>query len=55
MPASFQDIRIFRSKAWKKTPKNACDKPFVFTNMKTGEGIDTVFAFIQQKGMLKIS
>ena len=28
------------------------DRPFVFTNMKTGEGVDTIAAFITQKGML---
>jgi urease accessory protein len=28
------------------------ERPFVFTNMKTGEGIDTVIAFIRDKGGL---
>ncbi len=28
------------------------DRPFVFTNMKTGEGVDTIEAFITQQGML---
>jgi urease accessory protein len=29
------------------------DKPFVFTNMKTGQGLDTVIEFIVKQGMLK--
>jgi urease accessory protein len=29
------------------------DKPFVFTNMKTGQGLDTVIEFIVRQGMLK--
>jgi urease accessory protein len=28
------------------------DKPFVFTNLKTGEGLDTVIDFIRHQGML---
>jgi urease accessory protein len=28
------------------------DKPFLFTNMKTGQGIDAIIAFIVQAGML---
>ena len=28
------------------------DRPFVFTNMKTGEGVDTIEAFIIEQGML---
>jgi len=28
------------------------DRPFVFTNLKTGQGLDTVIAFIEEKGML---
>jgi urease accessory protein len=28
------------------------DRPFVFTNMKKQEGLDTVVAFIEQKGLL---
>lgn len=28
------------------------DKPFVFSNMKTGDGVDTVIAFIRHKGGL---
>ena len=31
------------------------DRPFVFTNLKTGEGLDTVIAFIEREGMLKPS
>jgi urease accessory protein len=29
------------------------EKPFVFTNMKTGQGLDTVIEFIVQQGMLQ--
>nr|WP_322096840.1 urease accessory protein UreG [Povalibacter uvarum] len=29
------------------------DKPFVFTNLKTGQGLDQVTAFIERQGMLK--
>ncbi|MGA2794709.1 MAG: urease accessory protein UreG, partial [Roseiarcus sp.] len=28
------------------------ERPFVFTNMKTGEGVETVIAFIRDKGGL---
>ena len=28
------------------------DRPFVFTNLKTGHGLDTVIAFIEKQGML---
>ena len=28
------------------------ERPFVFTNLKTGEGLDTVIQFIREKGML---
>lgn len=35
------------------TKKMRGEKPFVFTNMKTGEGVDTVFAFINEQGMLR--
>ena len=28
------------------------DRPFVFTNLKTGEGLETVIAFIRERGML---
>jgi urease accessory protein len=28
------------------------DRPFVFTNLKTGEGLDRVIAFIEREGML---
>ena len=27
-------------------------RPFVFTNLKTGQGLDTVIAFIRERGML---
>src|SRR5690242_20029301 len=30
------------------------DRPFVFTNLKTGQGLDTVIAFIVEKGMLDV-
>jgi urease accessory protein len=29
------------------------DRPFVFSNMKTGEGLDKIIAFIEKQGMLK--
>lgn len=35
------------------TKKMRREKPFVFSNMKTGEGIDTIFSFISNQGMLK--
>ena len=28
------------------------DKPFVFTNLKTGQGLDQVVTFIEKQGML---
>ncbi|RTL51671.1 MAG: urease accessory protein UreG [Bradyrhizobiaceae bacterium] len=28
------------------------DRPFVFTNLKTGDGLNTVISFIEEKGML---
>jgi urease accessory protein len=31
------------------------ERPFVFTNLKTGEGLDKVIAFIEREGMLKPS
>lgn len=34
------------------TRKMRGNKPFVFTNMKTGQGLDAIFAFIQDEGML---
>jgi len=27
-------------------------RPFVFTNLKTGQGLDAVIAFIRERGML---
>jgi len=30
------------------------EKPFVFTNLKTGEGLDTITRFIQHQGLLPI-
>ena len=29
------------------------ERPFVFTNLKTGDGVDTVVAFIVERGMLE--
>jgi urease accessory protein len=29
------------------------ERPFVFTNLKTGHGLDTVIAFIEREGLLK--
>ena len=28
------------------------ERPFVFTNLKTGQGMETVIAFIEKEGML---
>ncbi|MEW6679265.1 MAG: GTP-binding protein, partial [Pseudomonadota bacterium] len=28
------------------------ERPFVFSNMKTGQGLDRIIAFIEQQGML---
>jgi urease accessory protein len=27
-------------------------RPFIFTNLKTGQGLDGIIAFIREKGML---
>jgi urease accessory protein len=29
------------------------DRPFVFTNLKTGHGLETVIRFIETEGMLQ--
>ena len=29
------------------------DRPFVFTNLKTGQGLDQVVQFIEKQGMLR--
>jgi urease accessory protein len=29
------------------------ERPFVFTNLKTGQGLDQVIAFIEKQGMLR--
>jgi urease accessory protein len=29
------------------------DRPFVFTNLKTGQGLDRVIAFIEREGLLQ--
>lgn len=34
------------------TRKMRADKPFVFANMKTGQGVDEILAFIEREGML---
>lgn len=31
------------------------DKPVVFSNMKTGEGVDDIVAFILDKGMISLA
>ena len=28
------------------------ERPFIFSNLKTGEGLDKVIAFIRERGML---
>ena len=28
------------------------ERPFVFSNLKTGEGLQTIIAFIRERGML---
>jgi urease accessory protein len=28
------------------------ERPFVFTNLKTGQGVDTVTRFIEERGLL---
>ena len=30
------------------------ERPFVFTNLKIGTGLDTVISFIEREGLLKI-
>jgi urease accessory protein len=30
------------------------DRPFVFTNLKTGQGLDQVIEFIVERGMLSL-
>jgi urease accessory protein len=32
--------------------KMRAERPFVFTNLKTGEGLDQVIAFIEKQGLL---
>jgi urease accessory protein len=34
------------------TLKMRGEKPFVFSNMKTGQGLDDIIAFIEHQGML---
>jgi urease accessory protein len=31
------------------------ERPFVFTNLKTGQGLDAVIQFIEKEGMLCIA
>ena len=35
--------------------KQRGDKPFIFTNMNTKQGVDQIIAFIQEKGMLSVA
>ncbi len=37
----------------KDAKKMRGDKPFVFSNMKTQDGLDDIIKFIQQQGMLR--
>ena len=30
------------------------DKPFVFSNLKTGQGVDEIIAFIRREGLLGV-
>jgi urease accessory protein len=30
------------------------ERPFVFTNLKTGDGLDSVIRFIEDRGMLRV-
>lgn len=39
----------------KDTKKMRGEKPFVFANMKSGEGVDEILAFIECEGMLSVS
>lgn len=34
------------------TRRMRADKPFVFSNQKTGQGLDTIVAFIERQGLL---
>jgi urease accessory protein len=36
----------------KDTRRMRGERPFVFTNLKTGKGVDTVTAFVQRQGGL---
>ena len=36
------------------TKKMRGDKPFVFSNMKTQQGLDEIIKFIEKEGMLTI-
>lgn len=31
------------------------ERPYVFSNMKTGQGLDAIISFIEQEGMLKVN
>ena len=31
------------------------DRPFVFTNLKTGQGVDVVVGFIEERGLVSVA
>jgi urease accessory protein len=33
--------------------KMRCERPFIFSNMKSGEGLDAIIAFIEREGLLR--
>jgi urease accessory protein len=33
-------------------PSTHGERPFVFSNLKTGEGLDAIIAFIERQGLL---
>ena len=44
---------LFRSDVMDRDAKKMRgERPFVFTNLKTGHGLDTVIEFIEKEGML---
>ncbi|HHB76327.1 MAG TPA: urease accessory protein UreG, partial [Desulfobulbus sp.] len=36
------------------TKKMRGDRPFIFANMKTGQGVEDIYTFIQEQGMLDL-